>query len=83
MLGNKDPKTKQHLIITLVLSLLALWSGLLAALSLLTGTLLSPIFSTLSESPAPSYYFGASIYITIGATLLTTVVIRIALRITK
>lgn len=65
------------------MSVLAMYLGALATFSLLNGKLYSPLTTVISSPPELSYFLGVSIYITIATTLLTTALIRIALRISK
>lgn len=83
MLSNKDPSSRQHLLVTSLLLLLSIWATALTVLSISSETLRTPILTTLSTEPEPSFYIGISVYITIGASLLTIAAIRIALRVTK
>ncbi|MBK1876181.1 hypothetical protein [Pelagicoccus mobilis] len=74
---------RTHNVMTAVMFLLFLITGILAALSLLHQKLYSPFGILTTADSGANFYYGISIYITIAATLLTSALIRIALRITK
>jgi len=63
--------------------ILSIVTGTLAPISLLHGKLFSPIGVLAAADSGAAFYYGLAIYITIAVTLLTSALIRIALRITK
>lgn len=79
-----DPSpSRTHSLITWSMAGLFIATGLLATLSLLHQKLYNPFGIHATTESGPTFYFGVSIYITIAVTLLTSILIRIALRLTK
>lgn len=85
-----DPKPKQsdkydriHIASSLALLLLATGAGLLAWYSFANEALYPPFGILATDNTDPSFYFGISVYITIGATLVSTAFIRLAIKLTK
>lgn len=72
-----------QIIITAILILTTLVCATLTALSLTRGQLYSPVGIVADEGSGIGFYIGIAIYITIGATSLTSSLIRIALRLTR
>ncbi len=61
----------------------ALVTAVLTIISFTHGTLYTPFGAMTEPESGVSFYMGIAVYITISATLFTSVVIRIALGITK
>lgn len=80
---SQTPHSRSHLILTIAMCLVAILCTILTILSLANSTLYTPLGASEIVDSTPSYYFGISIYITIGATLFTSALIRIALRISR
>ncbi|MDQ8202760.1 hypothetical protein QEH54_07030 [Pelagicoccus sp. SDUM812003] len=80
---SSNPKNRIHLYITIAMTLLSVFAGLLSTLSYFSGTLYYPWGPSETTSPEAAFYLGISVYITLAVTLLTSALIRIALRITR
>lgn len=70
-----------HTLISILMIIVAALAGVLTWLSFAHDKLYSPFGVLATSDSGPNFYFGIAIYITIGASLLTAVLIRIALRI--
>ncbi|MDQ8198095.1 hypothetical protein QEH56_08055 [Pelagicoccus enzymogenes] len=83
MKPEKSPQQLKHKLLTVAALSAALACGAFAAFSFLHQKLYSPIGVLVPSDQVPSFYIGISIYITIGVTLLTSALIRIALDLSK
>ncbi len=83
-LESTDRKADRlHNMISIVMLLAAVAIGALVWISISHETLYSPFGVLANENTDSKFYFGISIYITIGATLLTSGLIRVALKLSK
>ncbi|MDQ8187482.1 hypothetical protein [Pelagicoccus sp. SDUM812002] len=74
---------RRRAIVTAAILIPALACGTFATLSMMRGKLYSPFGVLVANDSTPSFYIGTSIYVTIGVTLLTSALIRIALGLSK
>tara|TARA_B110000037_G_scaffold205880_1_gene251226 strand:+ start:699 stop:965 length:267 start_codon:yes stop_codon:yes gene_type:complete len=76
-------QNRRHVYLSLLMLFFAAAIALLTSFSIANETLYSPFGILATEVTDSTYYFGLSVYITLGATLLTTALIRLALKLSK
>ncbi|EDY80801.1 hypothetical protein VDG1235_418 [Verrucomicrobiia bacterium DG1235] len=72
-----------HFIVSIALLILAVGTGIIAWLSLANEKLYSPFGILATTNSDPNFFMGISVYVTIGVTLFTSALIRIALSLSK
>jgi hypothetical protein len=81
--SQHSKRERIHIAISVGMFLVATGIGALAWYSFANETLYSPFGILATDNADPNFYIGIGVYITIGATLLTSVLIRLALRLSR
>lgn len=83
MIPDNSSHRRKRTLVTTAIVISAIACGILATLSFMNQKLYTPFGILVSNDSSPGFYFGISIYITIGVTLFTSALIRIGLDLSK